>query len=584
MEIKQGSVIVMTPEGTFLEVQRKINDCHIGEEIWFASPRRRLAGSSIAMFSSMAAVIAFVIVFVSIFSWVGAKEVVAYVSIDINPSIEIGIDNGHKVRSLVGLNQDGKLLIKGVQFSGRPLTDVTEDLLRQAENQVLSRGAADIIVASTVVGSNTKLKDDILSLEVKELITEHVRKMHPDQADQYVVAAFSAPETVREAAANEGISTGKYAVYLNAKNNGYSISIDEMKQTSIYVVAQQAGGLNELIGPEPLTKEEIKELWEEEKNGSLDKKLQLIRQSKEFTDQADKAVIESEDSNGKAEDKDDDLKQDNKEKDDDKALDKEQEQIRKEQEQIRKEQEKEKKEQEKAKDKAKDKEQQQRKKEQEKWEKEQEKEKKELEKEQKKKQEQERRDREKYNEELEKEKEKEKEQEKRNKEQEKQRQEQEKDKEKEQEKWNKEQEKQRQEQEKEKEKEQEKRNKEQEKQQKEQEKKEKEQEKRNKEQEKQQKEQEKEKEKEQEKRNKEQEKQRQDQEKEKEKEQEKWNKEQEKQQKEQEKKKEKEQEKRSKEQEKQRKDQEKRNKEHEKWEEMNLDQLPAYKVFYHGYK
>lgn len=476
MEIKQGSVIVMTPEGTFLEVQRKINDCHIGEEIWFASPRRRLAGSSIAMFSSMAAVIAFVIVFVSIFSWVGAKEVVAYVSIDINPSIEIGIDNGHKVRSLVGLNQDGKLLIKGVQFSGRPLTDVTEDLLRQAENQVLSRGAADIIVASTVVGSNTKLKDDILSLEVKELITEHVRKMHPDQADQYVVAAFSAPETVREAAANEGISTGKYAVYLNAKNNGYSISIDEMKQTSIYVVAQQAGGLNELIGPEPLTKEEIKELWEEEKNGSLDKKLQLIRQSKEFTDQADKAVIESEDSNGKAEDKDDNLKQDNKEKDADKALDKEQEQIRKEQEQIRKEQEKEKKEQEKAKDK----EQQQRKKEQEKWEKEQEKEKKELEKEQKKKQEQERRDREKYNEELEKEKI----------------------------------------------------------------------------------EKEKEKEKEQEKRNKEQEKQRQEQEKEKEKEQEK----------------------RSKEQEKQRKDQEKRNKEHEKWEEMNLDQLPAYKVFYHGYK
>ncbi|GIP34433.1 anti-sigma factor domain-containing protein [Paenibacillus sp. J2TS4] len=314
VEIMQGSVIVMTPEGAFQKIERKINDCHIGEEIWFSSPRRRSVGSSVAIFSSMAAVIAFILVFVTLFAGgAGAKEIVAYVSIDINPSIELGIDSAEKVRSLVGLNSDGNKLLEGIRYSGRSLSEVTEALLWNAEQNVLSQGSADIIVASTVIANAGKLQDDTLSSQVKEIIMKHVSENHPDQAEDYIVAAFSTPEEVREAATEEGISSGKYAIYLNAKNNGYSISINDIKQTSIHAMAQEAGGLNELIGSNSVTRDSINELWQEEKSGGLDKKLQHLKNDN--ANPSEQTILLE---NGKDKDKD-------KEKEKDKGNDKEKE-------------------------------------------------------------------------------------------------------------------------------------------------------------------------------------------------------------------------------------------------------------------
>ena len=85
---------------------------------------------------------------------------VAYVTIDINPSVEIGIDNDEVVQDLNGLNSDGDDLIQTLVFKGKSLEDVTSDILDKAEQGALAKGEGDIIIqlngCRTKNGSNDR--------------------------------------------------------------------------------------------------------------------------------------------------------------------------------------------------------------------------------------------------------------------------------------------------------------------------------------------------------------------------------------------------------------------------------------------
>lgn len=276
MEITGNDLIVMRRDGKFDRVPRRGRSCEIGEEIVYAEEKSRgWLRPSVAARSAMAAAVIFCIVLFA--SWGGklsGPSVVAYVSMDINPSVEMGIDKQENVLELRGLNDDGTQLIQGLEYEGKPLSSVTEALLEQAEGKVLARGEAEIVIASTVVDADAAVEDTAIAEKVKEQVTKHIEAVHPEQTQSYQVAAFAAPQEVREAAEKNGVSTGKYTVYLNAKNQGTDVTIDELKQKSVLTISKEKPEVAEFIKPERLpTKADMKKLVEEERTGQLDKKL-----------------------------------------------------------------------------------------------------------------------------------------------------------------------------------------------------------------------------------------------------------------------------------------------------------------------
>lgn len=276
MEVTAKSIIVMNREGVFERIAAGNRHCQVGEEIMYAPRQSSMRQPA---FAAVSVIVAAVMLCMMLFSGLPTvfadKSVVAYVSIDINPSVEIGIDKREKVREVNGLNDQGAELVRGIHFKGKPLEDFADTLIRKAEEQqFFKQGSSDIVIASTIVKDGVSIDGEQLSEQLKQQVLAQVVKSHPEQADAFQVTAFSAPAEIRDAAKENGLSFGKYSVYLNAKSKGIDLKVQDFQQDSIHKVAQNNGGISKLVEPSTLSKDGIKELLKEEKDGSLDKKVE----------------------------------------------------------------------------------------------------------------------------------------------------------------------------------------------------------------------------------------------------------------------------------------------------------------------
>lgn len=263
MEMASDYMIVMTKDGQFLKIPQEQRSCRVGEEILLTPPGFRMKKPLLAYFSAIAAAVIFCIV-----AFVGLSDVfeqplpvVAYVSIDINPSLEVGIDEKEVVREIRGLNLDGNNLAAAVsEYKGKPLLQFTEKVLEKAE-AYLTKGEGDIVISSTVIVDQAKIADTKISEEVKNVVSKHIAKVKRGKADEISVTALSTPPDVRKKALSEGLSAGKYAIYLNAKSNGADVTLDQFQAQSIHNLAKQSGGIGKLINPEKLpSKDKLKQL------------------------------------------------------------------------------------------------------------------------------------------------------------------------------------------------------------------------------------------------------------------------------------------------------------------------------------
>lgn len=276
MELSESSIIVMNSEGRFDKLPRGTRSCELGEEILYSPVKRRLQVPQMAVVSALAAAIVVCFVLVTTLSGgVPGNSVVAYVTIDINPSVEIGIDNNEIVRDLHGLNTDGEDLIQALVFEGKSLEDVTSDILDKAEQGALAKGEGDIIISSTVVGAKTTVSDEAIATKLKAQVNKHIEDSHPDQVKNYEVQAFAAPQEIRQEAKASGVSAGKYAIYLNAIDNGAQVSLDDIKTTSIHQLAKDNGGIQTFVKPDkPIDKSSLQRLLADEKSGKLSERAQ----------------------------------------------------------------------------------------------------------------------------------------------------------------------------------------------------------------------------------------------------------------------------------------------------------------------
>lgn len=276
MEVSGKHLIVMTPSGVFERIPRMDRSCDVGEEIVYTPGITRSRRPAFALLSGfVAAVMLVMILFTGLTSVFTDKSVVAYISIDINPSIELGIDKNKRVREMKGLNDKGLEIARSVSYKGRSMDDVTDKILQKAEEmKVFAEGEADIVIAGTIVKEDASLDDTQVTEALKQQVLAHVVTKHPQEADKIQVTAFAAPPEIVETAKENGLSLGKYSVYLNAKNAGHDIKVEDLQKDSVHNIANAEGGIAKLVDPKKLEKESIRELLKEEKDGTLDKKLQ----------------------------------------------------------------------------------------------------------------------------------------------------------------------------------------------------------------------------------------------------------------------------------------------------------------------
>jgi len=240
MELSDKTVIIMTQDGRFERYPRRGLNCSVGQEIVIGENH---AGGSGAIHKWMryryvsAAAIFCLIVMASLGLYLGkseADQVVAYVTLDINPSVEVGLNAAEEVVEARGINDDGASLIQGIIFKGLTIDAFSEAIVDRLEiNHYLESNEVNILIASTIVVSSSGIDDAALSQKVEQKVVESIDKKQGQANKEVVVTAISAPKEVRTEAVSKGVSTGKMAALILSQTDVKPIELDELKTKPI---------------------------------------------------------------------------------------------------------------------------------------------------------------------------------------------------------------------------------------------------------------------------------------------------------------------------------------------------------------
>lgn len=228
MEINAKTCIIMTSDGDFRETVKPSEDIRLGQEIAWVPAKKPAYWRYLAVAASL-----LILLFCGHLYNGLRPEVVAYVTLDINPSIELGIDSEERVLKARGLNADGKELLARVRVTGQNLDRAMESLLDEAMRDSYIKPDAENVILSTVT-----IEDKDTSISKEKVLKAIDIPLHTSKVKADVVVEQVTPE-LRQEAKRTGLSSGRYLLQIKAQNRGVSITEQELKTKSLRIIQQE---------------------------------------------------------------------------------------------------------------------------------------------------------------------------------------------------------------------------------------------------------------------------------------------------------------------------------------------------------
>lgn len=225
VEIKGKTCIILTPGGEFREVALPSGNVRLGDEITSAAPAKIPAWWK----PLLAAAGVFLLLWAGFLYSGWSNEAVAYVGLDINPSVELGLNRRQLVCQAGSLDAEGAALLQKAAVRGLPLEKAIAALLAEAVTSRYLDPARENVVLTTV----TAAKDEKREMPAEQQITRYIENaLRASGARAEVVVVETAPQ-VRRQAQEAGLSTGKYLLYLRGAQAGLPVSIEELKEETL---------------------------------------------------------------------------------------------------------------------------------------------------------------------------------------------------------------------------------------------------------------------------------------------------------------------------------------------------------------
>jgi len=242
---KEGRhVVLMTPMGEFKRIRMSGKLPGIGEEISVPVAHKRFFTMPKAGWIAVAAAVLILLVGNPLLTMVTKppEAAMAYVSIDIKPSVELTVSDRYNVMDAQALNSDGKKVLNGLDLKGAKYTEAV-NVIKEKSSQMgyFGKHSDNTVLVSVAFLSSSKV--DKASAE--RTLVASANNVFADSETK--VAAVHVPSDLRESAKKIGISTGKYAVLIQAVNSGLSITEKDMQEKPVIDAITGAGGLPQQI-------------------------------------------------------------------------------------------------------------------------------------------------------------------------------------------------------------------------------------------------------------------------------------------------------------------------------------------------
>ncbi len=299
VELDDDFVTLLTPDGQFLKATNKEGNYELGEEISFfplldkreeaaTKAKRADRGSLFQHFStrtarvgilSAVAIIFFITGFLPFFN---NDEVYAYMSIDINPSFEVGVDNDLKVITLEPLNDEANDIMNSLKgWQEKPLNEIVQIIVEECKVDGYVYPGKEIIITTvmneTDVDIENELQDDL----------KKIRSAIEDE--EMVVKTIESDQETREKAQEQGVSTGKYIELVEQKEE----TEEEVEDTTKSEATQAPAVPVVLEKKEPNIENEVKEAPSNQTVNNNSAQKEIKKETKEKLNEVKKKLKEN---------------------------------------------------------------------------------------------------------------------------------------------------------------------------------------------------------------------------------------------------------------------------------------------------
>ncbi|WP_018931009.1 anti-sigma-I factor RsgI family protein [Gracilibacillus lacisalsi] len=271
MEVQENQVVLMCDDGTFRNVPHDQHDIPaIGEYVTYRVKKSPLLlgnRKQVLPLVALAAILLFAIMNVSLFQ---PQQPAYLLAVDINPSMELSLDEDLHVIEITGLNEDANRVIKDLDVKGQGIDKVINEIVVRLKNDnYLSADTPAIITATWIelqdhsISNNSRSVEEIFNHSLGENHVEAEMEVYVESEDYY------------KKAKEVDLSVNSYRMYQEMSNDEVEVDIKDVQNKSVKELRQIAKKASERKNAEranssssPEKEEAAKNTKEETENSS----------------------------------------------------------------------------------------------------------------------------------------------------------------------------------------------------------------------------------------------------------------------------------------------------------------------------
>lgn len=177
MEMDDEYLTLLTPNGEFLRSKKRNNSYSIGEEISFMPVEKKqrnyiLFIKQMFLHKPLPVILTALLLFLgSLIPMYENNKAYAYMSIDVNPSIELGLNKNMQVVKLNGFNSDGKNIISHISdWKKQEVSQVAREILNEMNKQGFLKQHHSMVISTVraegkAMDAEKKLAENINEIE-----------------------------------------------------------------------------------------------------------------------------------------------------------------------------------------------------------------------------------------------------------------------------------------------------------------------------------------------------------------------------------------------------------------------------------
>jgi hypothetical protein len=216
MEVHKRFLTILTPQGEFLRARKLKENYQIGQEIdYFPIEQRKISKRlPFSLFQPykgkpvVSTALALMLLMISILPFKQNDHVYAYLSIDVNPSLELGVNKNCQVIELIPYNEDGEKIVSLLHdWKKKDIEDVTSEIMDVIQSQGYLKENHEVILSTVYVNTDKKDHNNHIEKEIEQEMDEFKEIV---QKEDLEVTIVNGTQKDRKEAMEKGLTTGLY--------------------------------------------------------------------------------------------------------------------------------------------------------------------------------------------------------------------------------------------------------------------------------------------------------------------------------------------------------------------------------------